>query len=366
MLTRRRLLIAGFSAGTLAALVPALARADNVKPSLPLKIGFVYVSPIGEAGWTYQHDLGRRAIEAAFGDKVQVRYAENVPEGADAERVIRDFAADGAGLVFTTTFGYMNPTIRIARQFPRVVFEHATGYKQDRNVGVYAGRYYEGRYLAGIVAGRMSKSGNIGYVAAFPIPEVVMGINAFTRGLRSVNRDAQVRVVWINAWFDPAKERDAADALLAQGADLVTHHTDSTAVVQAAEAKGKYAIGYHSDMSRFGPHAHLTAITHHWESFYTRTTAAVLEGRWVSENVWGGIKDGMVALAPLNAAVPADVVAQVGEQQQAIIDGTLHPFQGPLFDQAGRQVIGAGSTLTDEELLKMNYFVEGVAGRLPK
>ncbi len=231
------------------------------------KIGFVYVSPIGDAGWTYQHELGRRAMVKALGSKVKTTFVEAVKEGADAERVIRKLAASGNKIIFTTSFGYMNPTIKVAKRFSKVTFMHATGYKRSKNVGTYLARFYEGRYLTGIVAGKMSKSNIIGYVAAFPIPEVVRGINAFTIGARSVNPEAQIRVIWTSSWYDPGKERQAADTLIAQGADIITQHTDSTAPVQAAEAKGVYAIGYHSDMSNFGPKAHLTASTHVWGSY---------------------------------------------------------------------------------------------------
>src|SRR5262244_206512 len=227
----------------------------------PFKVGYVYVSPISDAGWTFQHDSGRKEMEKALPGKVVSKYVENVPEGADAERVIRELAQEGNKIIFTTSFGYMNPTLKVAKQFPKTDFEHATGYKSDVNVGIYNARFYEGRYLAGMVAGKMTKSNVAGYVAAFPIPEVVMGINAFTRGMRSVNPKAEVKVVWVNSWYDPGREREAADTLISQGADVLTHHTDSTAVVQAAEAKKIYAIGYHSDMSKYGPNAHLTAVT---------------------------------------------------------------------------------------------------------
>ena len=362
--SRRALLKAALAAGLLA-LLPKASIASE-KPTLPLKIGFVYVSPIGDAGWTYQHDLGRRAVEAAFGDRVQTKYVESVPDGADAERVIRDFASSGHQLVFTTSFGYMNPTLKVAKQFPKTLFEHATGYKQAVNVGIYAARYYEARYLAGIVAAKMSKTGVAGYVAAFPIPEVIMGINAFAQGMRSVNPEAQVKVIWVNAWFDPGKEREAALTLASQSADVLTHHTDSTAVVQAAEDKGLWSIGYHSDMRKYGPKTELTAATHHWEGFYRQAVQAVLDGTWTSTNVWGGLKDGMVGLAPFNPAIPADVAALVETRKQAIIAGQLHPFQGPLRQQDGQQVVAAGATLSDADLLKMNYYVEGVVGQLPK
>ena len=287
-----------------AILMPAMAAAPA---AAPLNVGFVYISPIGDAGWTTQHDLARKEMEKALGNKITTKYVENVPESADAERVIRDLAQTGSKLVITTSFGYMNPTLKVAKQFPNVKFIHLTGYKTAVNVANTNARFYEGRYLAGVLAGKMSKTHVAGYVAAFPIPEVLQGVNAFTRGMRSVDPKAEVKVVWVNSWFDPGKERDAAITLIGQGADVVTHHTDSTAVVQAAEEKGKYAIAYHSDMKKYGPKAQLAAVTHHWGDYYTKQAQAVLDGTWKSSSTWGGIKDGMVKLEGINAAVPADV-----------------------------------------------------------
>src|SRR6202163_4528903 len=290
-----RILAALAAGGTL-----SVGTSGAVLAQEPLKIGFVYVSPIGDAGWTYQHDQGRKEMEKALGAKVTTKYVENVPEGADADRVIRELAASGNKLIFTTSFGYMNPTIKVAPQFPSVAFEHATGYKTAKNVGVYNARFYEGRYLCGIIAGKMTKTNVAGYVAAFPIPEVVQGINAFALGMRSVNPKAQVKVIWVNSWFDPGREREAAETLVSQGADVLTHHTDSTAVVQAAEAKKVYAIGYHSDMSKYGPTAHLTAVTHQWGAYYTRTVQDAIDGKWKPDNVWGGIKEKMIKMGPFN------------------------------------------------------------------
>lgn len=347
----------------------ALAATGLVAPAAaqqPLKIGFVYVSPIGDAGWTYQHDTGRKEMEKALGSKVTTKFVESVPEGADAERVIRELAQSGHQLIFTTSFGYMNPTLKVAKSFPKITFEHATGYKTDKNVGIYNARFYEGRYLAGIVAGRMTKSNVAGYVAAFPIPEVVMGINAFTRGMKSVNPKAEMKVVWVNSWFDPGKERAAAETLISQSADVVTHHTDSTAVVQAAEAKNAYAIAYHSDMSKFGPKAHLTAVTHHWGAYYTRMAQSVVDNKWKSSSVWGGIKDGFIKMAPYNAAVPKDVVDAVQKVEKDIADGKFHPFTGAVKDNEGKVRIPAGKTIGDVDLNKMDYYVEGVQGKLPK
>ena len=329
-------------------------------------ICYVYVSPIGDAGWTHQHDLGRKQMETALAGKVTTKYVENVAEGADAERVIRELAQSGCKVVFATSFGYMNYMEKVSKQFPKVIFMHATGYKTGPNFGIYNARFYEGRYLNGVIAGRMTKSNFLGYVAAFPIPEVLQGINAFARGARSVNPKAEVRVIWVNSWFDPGKERDAANTLISQGADIVTHHTDSTAVVQTAEEKGKYAFGYHSDMSKYGPKAQLTATTHVWGDFYAKTVNDAIGGTWKTTNVWGGMKDGMIKLAPLNPVIPADVKALVAKQEGEIIAGKLHPFAGPVVDQDGKTRVPAGKVMTDDELGKMDYYVEGVASKLPK
>lgn len=347
-------------AATVASLGSSVLAADK------LKVGFVYVSPVGDAGWTYQHELGRQALEEALGDQVETKFVENVPEGAEAARVIRQLAASGHKLIFTTSFGYMNPTIKVAKAFPKVRFEHSTGYKQAKNVATYVARFYEGRYLTGIVAGKMTQSKVIGYIAAFPIPEVIRGINAFTLGIRSVNPEAEVKVIWVNSWFDPGREREAADALIAQGADVLTHHTDSTATHLAAEKKGVYSIGYHSDMSKYGPKAHLTASTHNWAGYYLERTEAVLSGSWTSGSTWSGIKAGMVQLAPMNSAVPKDVADLVAAKEKAIASGELHPFQGPVNDQAGKVRVAEGTSMPDAELLVMNYYVQGVQGKLPK
>lgn len=358
----RRMTLAAAAACAVALALPAVAQP---KAGEPLKIGFVYVSPIGDAGWTFQHDTGRKEMEKALGGKVTTKYIESVPEGSDAERVIRELAQSGHSLIFTTSFGYMNPTIKVAQSFPNTKFEHATGYKTSKNVGIYNARFYEGRYLAGIVAGKMSKTGVAGYVAAFPIPEVVMGINAFARGMRSVNPKAEVKVIWVNTWFDPGKEGEAANTLVSQGADVLTHHTDSTATVQAAEAKKVYAIAYHSDMSKYGPNAQLTAVTHHWGDYYTKVAQSVIDGKWQQDNVWGGIKDGMISLAPYNKVVPADVQALVKKAEDEMKAGKLSPFQGPMKDNTGKERLAAGKTISDADLSKMDYYVEGVVGKLP-
>jgi basic membrane protein A len=354
--------LATLAAFALAAAPPAAAQSAA---AAPYKVAFVYVSPIGDAGWTFQHDSGRREMEKALAGKVVTKYVEAVPEGADAERVIRELAQGGNQLIFTTSFGYMNPTIKVAKQFPKTHFEHATGYKTAENVGIYNARFYEGRYLAGIVAGRMTRTNTAGYVAAFPIPEVVMGINAFARGMRSVNPKAEVKVIWVNAWYDPGRESEAANTLISQGADVLTHHTDSTAVVQTAEAKKVYAIAYHSDMSKYGPHAQLTAVTHQWGAYYTRVVEAAIAGTWKPDNVWGGIKDGMIRMAPFNPVVPKDTQDLVNRTAADIAAGTFHPFTGPVRDNEGKERLAAGKVMSDAELSKMNYYVEGVQGTLP-
>jgi len=349
--------------GAAAALVAASLTA--AAPKAPVKVGFVYVGPVGNAGWTYQHDLARKQLEKDFKGKVTTTFVENVPEGADSERVIREMARGGCKVVFTTSFGYMNPTLAVAKAFPGTVFMHATGYKTAPNVGIYNARFYECRYLNGVVAGRMTKSHVAGIVAAFPIPEVVMGINAFTRGMRSVDPAAKVKVIWTNSWFDPGKEREAALTLISQGADMLTHDTDSTAVIQAAEEKGVGAFGYNSDEAPFGPHAQLTGTVHLWGDFYTKTVKAVLAGTWKTENVWGGLNKGMVALAPFGPSVPKDVQAQVLKLRDQISAGKLHPFTGPFTDQDGKERVPAGKRISDEDLDKMNYYVPGVDGKMP-
>ncbi len=358
--TTRRMTLATIAACALALALPAAAQDKG-----PLKTCFVYVSPISDAGWTHQHDIARIQMEKNLAGKVTTKYVENVPEGADAERVIRDLAQSGCKLIFTTSFGYMNPTLKVAKQFPNVDFEHATGYRTAKNVGIYNARFYEGRYLAGIVAGKMTKTNIAGYVAAFPIPEVVMGIDAFTRGMRSVNPKAVVKVVWTSSWFDPGRESEAANTLVAQGADVLTHHTDSTAVVQAAEAKHVYAVAYHSDMSKYGPDAQITAVTHVWDKYYTHVAQTVLDGTWKPDHVWGGIKDGMIKMGPFGKAVPQDVRDLEEKAEAEIAAGKLNPFTGPMKDNQGKLRLTAGQTITDDALSKMNYYVEGVEGTLP-
>ena len=335
---------------------------------LPLVVGFVYVSPIGEAGWTYQHELGRREMERALGPRVRTIAVEGVAEGADSERVMRDLVRQGAGLVFATSFGYLEPALRVAAEAPSVKFEHAGGYKSAPNLATYDARYYEARWLAGFLAGKATASGTAGYVAGFPIPEVVQGIDAFTLGMRAARPNAQVRVLWLGTWFDPAKEREAAQALIDQGADVLTHHSGSTAVAQAAQAsfrtKRVRVIPYPSDMRAFAPDAQLAAIVHRWGGFYTRTAESVIAGRWTPAPVWGGIAGGMVDIAAVDPVLPADVVAELQARRTAIVGGTFKPFSGRLVDNAGRVRNEAGA-LDDAAIKSMDWLVEGVIGTVP-
>ena len=330
------------------------------------KVGFVYVGPVGDHGWTYRHDIGRQAVEKAFGDQVTTSFVESVKEGPDSERVVRKMAASGHDLIFTTSFGFMNPTLKVAKKFPKVKFEHATGYKRAANMSTFAARFYEGRYVVGTVAGQMTKSNVIGYVASFPIPEVVRGINAVARSARAVNPDVTVKVVWVNSWYDPGKEADAAKTLIDQGADIIMQHTDSPAPLQVAEQRGVWGVGQASDMVSYAPKSQLTAIIDNWDQYYVDRTKAVIDGNWESTDTWGGIKSGMVEMAPWNKAIPADVVAAAEQVQQDIVAGKLHPFQGPVINQNGEEVIPAGQVLDDGALSGMNYYVQGVEGSLPK
>ncbi|MBL4941946.1 MAG: BMP family ABC transporter substrate-binding protein [Colwellia sp.] len=331
----------------------------------PLKVGFVYVGPTGDAGWTYAHDNGRKYMEEKLGNKVTTTFVESVAEGADSERVIKQLARSGHGLIFTTSFGYMNPTLKVAKRFPNVKFEHSTGYKRAKNVGTYFDRAYEGRYLAGVTAGLMTKSNILGYVASFAIPEVIRGINAFTLGALSVNPDVKVKVVWVSTWYDPGKERSAAETMILQGADVLTQHTDSPGVINAAEAKGVYAIGYNSDMSVYGPNAHLTAIVHNWGPLYTAKAQAVIDGTWKSENVWDGLAENALDLSPFNPVIPQAIQDQINAVKAAIKSGSLHPFAGPIREQSGAIKIAAGKVIPVGDLMGMNWYVKGVDGKLP-
>ncbi len=341
-------------------LSPAIAQ-----PKPPLKVGFVYVAPLTETGWVRQHDQGRLAVEAALPGQVKTTYVENVAEGPDAERVIRDLAMQGHQIIFTPSFGYMEPTLKVAREFPGVKFESVTGYKTAPNVAASNARYYQGRYLAGIAAGRMVTQA--GYVAGFPIPEVIQGINAFTLGMRSVNPQATLRVVFLGEWFNPPRERDAAMSLINQGAEVLAFHTGSNAVMVAAQERGKLAVAYHSDMRRVAPDAQVVAVTHQWGDYYTERVRAVLDGRWKSGQIWGGVREGMIRVDGFGPRVPAAVQAEVMARQNDMAAGRLSVFSGGpigVKDNEGQTVISAGQVLDDVTILTMNWFVEGVIGKI--
>jgi basic membrane protein A and related proteins len=350
-------LIAALIAAGLAG--PALAQQESAK------VGFIYVGPVGDFGWSYEHDQGRQHVEAHFGGKVDTTYVESVPEGADAERVIRQMAQSGHDLILTTSFGFMNATINVAQQFPDVKFEHATGYQRADNVSTYSARFYEGRHVIGLIAGHMTESNIVGYIGAYPIPEVIQGINAAYLAAKSVNPDVQFRVVWVNTWFDPGLEADAAQTLIEQGADVIMQHTDSTAAMTIAENAGIMAFGQASDMSGFGPNAQLTAIIDNWAPYYIERVQAVLDGTWESQDTWGGIDSGMVEMAPFSERIPDEVREQAQAAADAIAAGELHPFTGPINKQDGSAWLAEGETADDATLLGMNFYVEGIEGVIP-
>ena len=329
------------------------------------KVGFVYVGPVGDFGWSYEHNEGRKAVEEAFGDKVETMFVESVPEGADSERVMTQMALDGADLIFTTSFGYMDPTINVAKKFPNVKFEHATGYKQADNVAIYSARFYEGRSVIGHIAGHMTKTNTIGYIASFPIPEVIRGINAAYIAAKKVNPDVKLKIVWAYTWFDPAKEADAATALIEQGADIIMQHTDSPAAMTIAEEKGMYAFGQASDMKQFGPTARLSSIIDDWAPYYIARTQAVMDGTWETTSTWDGIKEGMVGIGDFSNDIPADVQASATALKEALMSGSTHSFTGPVNKQDGSAWLAAGETADDGTLLGMNFYVEGIEGSVP-
>jgi simple sugar transport system substrate-binding protein len=335
-------------------------------PPPPLKVAFVYVAPLSVAGWVRQHEQGRLAVEAALGQQIQTTYVENVAEGPDAERVIRDLARQGNRLIFTPSFGYMEPTLKVAREFPEVKFESITGYKTAPNVATANARYYEGRYLAGVAAGRMATQA--GYVAGFPIPEVVQGINAFTLGMRSVNPQATVKVVFLGEWFNPPREREAAMTLMNQGAEVLAFHTGSTAVMIAAQERGKLAVAYHSDMRHVAPDAQVAAVTHLWGDYYTQRVKAALDGKWASGQVWGGVKAGMIRVDSFGSKVSSAVRQEVLARQASLARGEWAVFapRVDVRDNDGNVVIPAGRSLSDADIQGMNWLVEGVVGRLTR
>jgi basic membrane protein A len=330
-----------------------------------LKVGFIYLGPVGDLGWTYQHDLGRLAMVKEFGDKVETTYLENVSEGPDSERSIEQLARAGNKLIFTTSFGYMEPTLKVAKKYPNVHFEHATGYKRDKNMSTYSGRFYEGRYIQGQIAAKVSKAGVLGYIGSFPIPEVISGINATMIGAQTVNPNIKVKIIWVNSWFDPGKEADAAKALIDQGADVIMQHTDSPAPMQVASERGKLAFGQDSEMIKFGPKAQLTSIIDNWGPYYIARVKAELDGTWKSEDTWDGLKQKMVVMAPYTN-MPDDVKKAAEETEAAIKDGKLFPFKCPVIGQDGKEVeCKGGGHLADGQILGMNFYVKGVDDKIP-
>jgi len=347
-----------------AAAAPA-ASAPAEKPKGPLKVAFAYVGPVGDAGWTFAHDRARKEMQAELGDKVVTSFVENVPEAADAERVIRDMVAQGNGLIFGTTFGYMEPMLRVAGESKGVRFEHATGYKTAENLRTYDSRTYEGAYLAGVVAGAVTKSNTLGVVASIPIPEVIRNIDSFTLGAQSVNPKAHTKVIWVNKWFDPPKEGEAAQTLINQGADVLMQNTDSSAVLQTAEKAGKFGFGWDSDMSKFGPHAHLASAIINWAPYYKKAVKDALEGTWKSDKTWWGVKDGAIDLVSLSTTVPAEAKAKVDAVKAGLKDGSFAIWKGPIVDQSGEEVVKAGQTADDGFMLGINFYVKGVEGKIP-
>jgi basic membrane protein A and related proteins len=352
-------------AGATFGAVLAVGLAASASAQEKLKIGFIYVGPIGDFGWSYQHDQGRLAIEKAFPGRVETTFVEKVAEN-DSDRSIEQLARTGHKLIFTTSFGYMEPTLRVARRFPDVKFEHATGVKRAANVATYSAKFHEGRYIIGQIAGKMTKSNTIGYVGAFPIPEVIAGINAFYLGAKSVNPNIKIKIVWVNSWFDPPKEADAAKVLMDQGVDIITQHTDSPAPVQAASARNVLAFGQASDMSRFAPNHVLTSIIDDWNPYYIERTRAVLEGKWESKDTFDGLAKGKVVMGPYKN-MPDDVKKMAETTEAAIKAGTMDPFKCPVVNQAGQTVeCKGGDRLSDEQVFGMMFYVQGIEDKVPQ
>ena len=332
----------------------------------PLKIAFAYVGPVGDGGWTFAHNNGRLAIEKEFGDKVQTTFAENVPESADAERVIRDMVGQGNKLIFGTTFGYMEPMLKVAADSPDVKFEHATGYKKAPNMRTYDGRTYEGAYMAGVIAGKMTKSNTLGVVASIPIPEVIRNINSFTLGAQSSNPKVKTKVVWVNEWFNPPKETEAATSLINGGADVLFQNTDSPAVLKTAQDKGKRAFGWDSDMTAYGPKAHLASAVINWGPYYIKATRDALEGKWAGDSgVWWGVKEGAIDIVSIAEDVPADTKARVEEIKKGLKDGSFAIWKGPIADSTGKVVLEKDKVADDAFLGGINFYVKGVEGKVP-
>ena len=342
-----------------------VASAPAPKPE-PLKIAFAYVGPVGDGGWTFAHDNARKALEAEFGDKIVTSFVENVPESADAERVIREMASSGNKLIFGTTFGYMEPMLKVAPEFKDVKFEHATGYKQADNMRTYDSRTYEGAYMAGVIAGKMTKTNTLGVVASIPIPEVIRNINSFTLGAQSSNPKIKTKVVWVNGWFDPPKETEAATSLINGGADVLFQNTDSPAVLKTAQDKGKRAFGWDSDMTAYGPKAHLASAIINWTPYYIKATREALEGKWTGGGqTWAGVKDGAIDIVSIADDVPAETKAKVEEIKKGLTDGSFAIWKGPLMDNTGKEVLSKDSVADDKFLSGVNFYVKGVDGKVP-
>ncbi len=360
-LTKRALLAGAATAAMTLGLGTSAMAEDKTK------VGFVYVGPINDGGWTQGHDHGRQELEKHFGDKVETVYVENVAEGPDAERVMTQMALQGADLIFTTSFGFMDPTINVAKKFPKVKFEHATGYKQSENVSSYSARFYEGRAIQGHIAGNMTKSNIVGYIASVPIPEVVRGINSAFLHARKVNPDVQFKIIWIYEWMNPAKEGDAAKVLIEQGADVILQHTDSTAPLAIAAEKGNViGFGQASDMYEYADGPRVSSIIDNWAPYYIERTQAVMDGSWVSTSTWDGISTGMVGIGEITDRVPAKVKEEALAMKAAIADGSYHPFTGPIKKQDGSDWLAEGETADDGTLAGMNFYVEGLEGDIPQ
>ena len=331
------------------------------------KVGFIYIGPPGDHGWTYMHDVGRKYAESQLGDAISTTYIEGVPENADAVRAIRKLASSGHDLIFTTSFNYMDQTLEVAKEFPNVKFEHATGYKRADNVSTYSARFYEGRTISGHIAGHMSKTNTVGYIASFPIPEVIRGINAFYLAASKVNPDIKIKIIWVFTWYDPGKEADAANTLINQGADIIVQHTDTFAPCQAAEKAGVLAFGQASNQEEFCPNAHLTAIEDIWGPYYAARSKAVVDGTWTSQDTWDGMDKGMVVMSPYNTKLmPASLIQEAVNMEIAIKDGTLHSFEGPIYNQAGELVVPDGQVADDGMLAGMSFYVQGIDGEIPQ
>ena len=344
---------------------PAAAPAAAAPKAEPLKIAFAYVGPVGDGGWTFAHDNGRKAIEKEFGDKVVTSFVEKVPESADAERVFRDMASQGNTLIFGTSFGYMEPMLKAAADNPGVKFEHATGYKTAPNLRTYDSRTYEGAYLAGIVAGGMTKTGKLGVVGSVPIPEVVRNIDSFTLGAQSVNPGVAVKVVWVNEWFNPPKETEGAQSLIDGGADVLFQNTDSSAVLQTAEKNGKYGLGWDSDMTSYGPKAHLASAVVNWGPYYIKAAKDAINGTWTTGRSWWGVKEGTIDLVSISDKVPADLRAKLDQVKAGLKDGSFAIWKGPIASNDGKEQLKAGTTADDAFLGGIKFFVKGVEGQVP-